>query len=190
MRKFFVNNCIAQKFLFIIGATLCGFLISGPTGKATPFGNQAAEWVISEWINTPGFTLEDLSGKVVVIDFFQLWCPGCNSFSIPLMEVWKQRYGSRDDIQFVGIHTVFEGHAYQTPEKLRQYIKEKNITYPVGIDDYVSSQRMPETMIRYHTRGTPEITIIDKQGKIRFQQFGGFNPAVAEKLINTLLAEK
>ena len=72
MRKFFVNNCIAQKFLFIIGTTLCGFLISGPTGKATPFGNQAAEWVISEWINTPGFTLEDLRGKVVVIDFFQL----------------------------------------------------------------------------------------------------------------------
>lgn len=71
-------------------------------------------------------------------------------------------------------------------EKLRQYIEEKNITYPVGIDDYVSNQRIPETMVRYHTRGTPEIVIIDKQGIIRFQKFGGFNPAVAEKHINTL----
>jgi len=30
------------------------------------------------------------------------------------IEAWKQRYGSRNDIQFVGIHTVFEGHSYQT----------------------------------------------------------------------------
>ena len=120
MRKLFVNNYIAQKFLFIIGATLCGFLISGPTGKATSFENQATEWVISEWINTPGFTLEDLRGKVVVIDFFQLWCPGCNNFSIPLMAKWEQKYRGHTDIQLIGIHIVFEGHSYQTPEKIRR----------------------------------------------------------------------
>ncbi len=123
----------------------------------------------------------------MVIDFFQLWCPGCNRFSIPIMEKWEQKYSNRKDIQLFGIHTVFEGHSYQTPEKLRQYIKEKNITYPVGVDDYVSSQRTPETMIRYRTRGTPEIVIIDKRARIRFQHFGGFDPIIVEKLINTLL---
>lgn len=85
------------------------------------------------------------------------------------------------DIQLVGIHTAFEGYSYQTPERLRQYIKEKNILHPIGVDGYVLTRRKPETMIRYHTRGTPEIVIIDKLGRIRFQQFGGFNPAVAEK---------
>ena len=45
-------------------------------------------------------------------------------------------------------------------------------------------------MIRYHTRGTPEMAIIDKKGKIRFQHFGSFNPGVVEKLIKTLLNEE
>jgi hypothetical protein len=44
-------------------------------------------------------------------------------------------------------------------------------------------------MIRYNTRGTPEMAIIDKQGNIRFQHFGGFNPAPVEKLIDALLLE-
>lgn len=106
------------------------------------------------------------------------------------MEKWNQKYSGRKDIQLVGIHTVFEGHSQQTPKRLRQYVKEKNITYPVGVDDQVANQRLPETMIRYQTRGTPEMAIIDKKGKIRFQHFGSFNSGIAEKLIDTLLNEE
>ncbi len=157
--------------------------------EADPPGHQAPEWVISEWINSDGFTLTELRGKVVIIDFFQLWCPGCNKFSGPLMEKWRQKYGDRKDIQLVAIHTVFEGHSQQTPKRLRQYVKEKNIIYPVGVDDHISNQRLPETIIRYRTRGTPEMAIIDKKGTIRFQHFGSFNSGAVEKLIDTLLNE-
>ena len=168
---------------------LSGIILLSEKSEADSSDHQAPEWVISEWINSNGFTLKDLRGKVVIIVFFQLWCPGCNKFSGPLMEKWRQKYSNRQDLQLVGIHTVFEGHSQQTPKRLRQYVKEKNITYPVGIDDYVSSQRMPETMIRYHTRGTPEIVIIDKSGKISFQHFGGFSSDVVAELIDTLLGE-
>ncbi len=106
------------------------------------------------------------------------------------MDKWNSKFSNRKDIQLVGIHTVFEGHSQQTPKRLRQYVKEKNITYPVGVDDHVSSQRLPETMILYHTHGTPEMAIIDKKGRIRFQHFGSFNPDVVEKLIDTLLNEE
>ena len=188
MKKFFIKYHL--RMLFIVTAILCIFSSLGVRAEALSTEKQAPEWVISEWINSTGLTFEDLQGKVVVIDFFQLWCPGCNNFSIPLMKKWKQKYVDRKDIQLIGIHTVFEGHSQQTPERLRQYVKEKNITYPIGIDKYVSSQRLPETMIRYHTRGTPEMAIIDKNGRIRFQHFGSFNPAVVEDLINILLNEE
>lgn len=180
---------VIKKFL-ATGIILFGIILL--TGKAEigASENQAPEWVISEWINSTGLTLSDLRGKVVVIDFFQLWCPGCNKFSGPVMAQWNHKYGGRKDIQLVGIHTVFEGHSQQTPKRLRQFVKEKNITYPVGVDDHVSNQRLPETMIRYHTRGTPEMVIIDKRGKIRFQHFGSFKPEAVEKLINTLLNEE
>jgi len=179
-----------SKQLLVAGIILYGIVLLTEKAEADSSGNQAPEWVISEWINSNGLTLAGLRGKVVVIDFFQLWCPGCNKFSGPLMEKWNQQYSGRKDIQLVGIHTVFEGHSQQTPKRLRQYVKEKNITYPVGVDGQAANQRLPETMIRYHTRGTPEMAIIDKKGKIRFQHFGNFNPSVAEKLINTLLNEE
>ena len=59
----------------------------------------------------PG-TLESMKGKVVVIDFFQMWCPGCNSFALPLMNQAYRNDIKRhdDDIVFLFVHTVFEGH--------------------------------------------------------------------------------
>ncbi len=179
-----------SKKLLVAGIILYGIALLTGKAEADSFENQAPEWVISEWINSDGLTLAGLRGKVVVIDFFQLWCSGCNKFSGPLMEKWNQQYSGRKDIQLVGIHTVFEGHSQQTPKRLRQYVKEKEIAYPVGVDGHVSDWRLPETMIRYHTRGTPEMAIIDKSGKIRFQHFGSFDSSIAEKLINTLLNEE
>jgi thiol-disulfide isomerase/thioredoxin len=185
-----MGNYFWSKRFFVVGIILYWAVLLSVKAEASSPEKQAPEWVISEWINSTGHTLENLQGKVVVIDFFQLWCPGCNKFSIPLMEKWKQKYSDRRDIQLIGIHTVFEGHSQQTPERLRRYVTEKGITYPVGIDKYVSNQRLPETMIRYHTRGTPEMAVIDKNGRIRFQHFGGFNPDIVEDLINDLLNER
>ncbi len=198
----FRNDCggsmrklgIAMYFNYLsviltIGIVSCGVLYSGVKGVVASPKKLAPEWAISEWFNTDRITLKEMREKVVVIGFFQLWCSGCNRFSIPLMEKWEQKYRRRKDFQLIGIHTVFEGHPHQTPKRLRQYIKEKNITYPIGIDDYISNERTPETMIRYRTQGTPEMVIIDKMGRIRFQHFGGFNPADVEKLIDTLLEE-
>jgi thiol-disulfide isomerase/thioredoxin len=118
MKKVFINYHL--RILFIVIAILCVFSSLGVRAEASSTEKQAPEWVISEWINSTGLILENLQGKVVVIDFFQLWCPGCNKFSIPLMEKWKQKYIDRKDIQLIGIHTVFEGHSQQTPERLRQ----------------------------------------------------------------------
>ena len=130
-------------------------------------------------------------GKVILIDFFQLWCPGCNKFSGPLMTYWQQRFA--EDIEagrlvMVKIHTVFEGHSYQTVQRFKTYIGEKNITMPVGVDRHVDGSRIPVTMERYRTSGTPEMVFIDTDGMIAFQKFGYFEPAPAEQMVVEMLA--
>jgi len=155
-------------------------------------GRQAPMWEIVEWINRDGGNIDTLRGSVIIIDFFQLWCPGCNKFSGPLMTHWQKKYSraiADRKLSLVKIHTVFEGHNYQTVRRLRRYVKEKNITIPVGVDRHVGNSRIPETMRRYRTRGTPEMAIIDSKGIIRFQQFGYFPPEEVEPLI-TALTEK
>ncbi len=151
---------------------------------------KAPEWLVSEWLNVPGVTLSELKGKVVIVEFFQLWCPGCNKFSIPLMKEWTRTFKKEIDagkLTMLSIHTVFEGHSYQNPERLKSFIKEKGIEHLVGIDMHKNGDHIPETMKRYETRGTPEMAIIDRNGVIRFQMFGGFDSAGAERFIRSLL---
>lgn len=173
-------------------AVLATFLVSNISATAKTLFPKAPEWAISEWVVGPPTTLKSLRGKVVVIDFFQLWCPGCNKFSIPLVSYWEEKYKSQQaqgKIAFVSIHTVFEGHNYQTNKRLRKFVVEKGMHHPVGVDLLPKGSHLPTTMLRYKTRGTPEIAIIGKNGRIRFQKFGGFENKPVEKLIEELMAE-
>jgi len=153
---------------------------------------KAPEWDISEWINGQGVTLSELAGKVVVVEFFQLWCPGCKSFSLPLMQRWEETFSSEiasGRLTMLSIHTVFEGHDFQNTKRLREFLKERDIHRLVGVDRHKSGSEIPETMRRYRTRGTPEMAIIDKHGTIRFQHFGGFDPEPVQQFIHQLLNE-
>jgi thiol-disulfide isomerase/thioredoxin len=176
-----------------VGVVILGFIIALLVHyPSTAELKKAPEWVISEWINGDGVTLSVLKGKVVIVEFFQLWCPGCNSFSIPLMKKWTRTFENElasSDLVILSIHTVFEGHDYQNPKRLRSFVKEKGIHHLVGIDKHEKGERIPETMKRYRTRGTPEMAIIDKKGNIRFQKFGGFDPSPVESLVKQLLNE-
>ena len=169
--------------------TLSLFLVMA-TSQAE--GIKAPEWDIAEWINGDAVTLEELKGKVVILEFFQLWCPGCNEFSIPLMKAWQNTFTKEIEsgqLVMLSIHTVFEGHFMQSPGRLKSFVKKKGITHLVGIDRHIGDEEIPETMSRYRTRGTPEMAFIDKQGNIRVQQFGSFNPDRGETLVRQLLGE-
>ena len=174
----------------VLTALLC--LIPGPSPDAGSLRQSfpAPEWRIGEWINGNPGSLADHRGKVVLIDFFQLWCPGCKRFSVPLFNRWHEQYGERDDLLVVSIHTVFEGHDYQNPEKLREFVEIWGIEHPVGIDSYATAgDEVPETMRRYRTGGTPFVVIVDKAGRQRFRHLGSFDERAAGALIDRLLEE-
>jgi len=174
-----------KNLLIVLGLSL-NFL---SFNSLAVLGQKAPEIQASNWINSNSISIKDLKNKVVVIDFFQLWCPGCNSFTKPLLKDWEQKYSNQiknGNLVILGIHTVFEGHSIQTLEALKFYLKQNNITHPIA-NDLLLYGHLPETMKSYKTRGTPEIAIIDKQGIIRFQEFGFFDNKVAEKLIDKLL---
>ena len=108
------------------------------------------------------------------------------------MKKWQQKYAANiqsEELYMISIHTVFEGHHFQNPIRLRTFVKEKQITHPVAIDRHTIADGIPETMKRYQTRGTPEMAIIDKKGLIRFQHIGSFDTLSVERLIDRLLEE-
>jgi len=176
----------AKTLVPLLLALVCTAPRAGVLLEPTP----APEWKVSQWINGDPGALSTQRGKIVVIHFFQMWCPGCNEFSIPLFQSWQEQFADRDDILFVSIHTVFEGHAQQTPENLKRFVAERGMTQPVGIDAYPAPDALvPITMDRYETGGTPHVAIVDKQGELRFSHFGRFDPLPVERFLTRLFDE-
>jgi len=192
------SNCAAVSVLATIVLVTSILFSSSAWTAEKDFANfkgvvaphPAPAWDIEQWLNADPGNLQANRDAVIVIDFFQLWCPGCNKFTGPLMQLWQDRFSEEiasGDLLLVKIHTVFEGHDYQTVSRLKRYLKEKGITMPVGVDRHINGNRRPETKQRYQTRGTPELVIIDRKGMIRFQQFGWFDPGKAEQYIDSLI---
>jgi hypothetical protein len=161
-------------------------LMAGVVLQPTP----APDWEVTAWLNDDPGSLRDHRGQVVVIGFFQLGCPASREFSIPLLQRWRALYGDRDDVVIAFVHSVLEGHDYQSSERLGEFIRENGILQPVGIDAYDEADgQVPVTMRRFEAGGTPHLAIVDKDGMLRFTHFGMFAPEPIEGFIERLLED-
>ncbi len=132
----------------------------------------APEWQVDQWFNTPQpLSLESLRGKVVVLEAFQMLCPGCVAHGLPQATRIFETF-SPSQVAVVGLHTVFEHHAAMTPVALKAFLHEYRIAFPVGVDRAGGDGRIPLTMQAYAMRGTPTLVLIDAQSRIRHQHFG------------------
>jgi hypothetical protein len=76
--------------------------------------NVAPALQIERWLNTEQpITLESLRGKVVVLEAFQMLCPGCVSHGLPQAMRVRATFPS-GRVAVVGLHTVFEHHEAMT----------------------------------------------------------------------------
>jgi peroxiredoxin len=138
---------------------------------ANPRVGDAPELEVSQWFNSPtAVTLAGLRGEVVVMEAFQMLCPGCVSHGIPLAKRIQATFGRH--LTVLGLHTVFEHHDAMRPVSLEAFLHEYGITFPVGVDVAEPGNDMPVTMRRYRMRGTPSLLIIDRAGRLRANVLG------------------
>lgn len=90
----------------------------------------------------------------------------------------------------VGLHTVFEHHEAMQLPSLKAFLHEYRIEFPVGVDmPGEKGDPLPRTMREYAMRGTPTTVLIDAQGRLRRQAFGGHEDLILGAEIQTLLLE-
>jgi len=148
----------------------------------------APELTISRWFNTTANpTLADLAGEVVVMEAFQMLCPGCVSHGLPQAMRIQQVFG--DALTVLGLHCVFEHHEAMTPVSLEAFLYEYRITFPVGVDAHDGRSRLPTTMGRYRLRGTPSLVVIDRAGRLRLNAFGQIDDLVVGATLARLIDE-
>ena len=136
-------------------------------------GQQAPKWETSKWIGLPtgktSFDISDVKGKVTYLYFFQSWCPGCHQRGFPTLKALEEKFRDKKDVQFVAIQTTFEGHRTNTPDKLEVMSKRYNLKIPFGQSK--GNSGTPKIMREYRTGGTPWVIVIDKQGKVVYNDF-------------------
>lgn len=149
------------------------------------------EWSVSRWFNTRApLSLGGLRGRVVVIEAFQMLCPGCVSHGLPQAGKVAAMFRS-EDVAVVGLHTVFEHHDVQGRDAaLEAFLHEYRISFPVGVDAREEGARLPTTMARYGLRGTPSILIVGRDGVLRAHEFGQVAELWLGAQIGAALAER
>lgn len=133
------------------------------------------DWSVDQWFNAPQpITLANLRGKVVVIEAFQMLCPGCVEYGLPLAQKVHDLF-PHEEVAVIGLHTVFEHHAAMTPVSLEAFLHEYRLTFPVGVDT-AGKATLPVTMERYGLRGTPSMLILDRDGVPNAHHYGPIDP--------------
>lgn len=127
---------------------------------ALAVGTAAPEWTILEWTDGKDRKLSDFRGKVVVLDFWGVWCGPC-IHAIPAMKELHDRYQDRD-VVFLGIHT-----AGTDMTVVKRLLKQQEWETVVGLDagdDIVTG----ETVQRYAIQVYPSVVVVNRDGTVGF----------------------
>src|SRR5919106_479041 len=136
---------------------------------------------IERWLNTEPLALDDLRGKVVVIDFWTYSCINCLR-TLPHVTRWYETY--RDaGLVVIGVHSpefAFE----RVPGNVSRAVEDLGIEYPVALDNDF------ETWRAWRNAYWPTKYFVDRRGRVRYAHVGEGDYEKSEEVIRTLLAEK
>ena len=134
-----------------------------------------------DWINSEPLKLEDLRGRVVLIEFWTFGCINCRN-TLPAVKSWHDRYREKG-LTVIGVHSP-EFAEETIVENLRRQVVSLGINYPVVSDNDF------QTWNAYNVQAWPTMFLLDKQGRIRWKHVGEGHYDETERLIQKLLAEK
>lgn len=128
----------------------------------------------TEWLNSGPLGPAELRGHVTLVNFWTLTCINWLRQE-PYVRSWSQAY--RDDgLIVIGVHTPEFSF-----EHVRQAIAEREIDYPVAIDNRFA------VWSAFDNHYWPALYFIDKDGLIRDEHFGEGRYEQSERVIQRLL---
>ena len=151
---------------------------AGGTGMA---GKPAPAFTgIDHWINSPPLRIDELRGKVVLVDFWTYTCINCLN-QLPYVKAWHEKYKDQG-LVVVGVHSP-EYDEEKSTAGLKDAIARLGIRHAVAQDNDF------KTWKSYSNRYWPAIYLIDKQGKIVYSHFGEGQYQQTEAQIQALLKQ-
>jgi len=119
-------------------------------------------------------SLDQLKGKVVMVNFWATWCPTCRAE----MPQWQKFYDAYKDKGFVLIALSID----EDEKELRSVAKERAFTFPIAwrYDDK-TDDNFGDII------ATPTLYVVDKAGKVAWTKRGRMTYAQLQEVIEPLL---
>src|SRR5271165_878628 len=111
---------------------------------------QEANFTLTD-LHGKTWTLKDLRGEVVLVNFWATWCPPCQKEMPDLEALYKEFRHKR----FV-ILAISDEEA----DKVRPFIEQRKITYPVLLDPG------RKVYSEFNVEGIPKSFVYDREGKL------------------------
>jgi peroxiredoxin len=186
----------ASRRPYAVALLLLGVLVVVPWFLRDRFqpvisGSEAPDYAVTNLSGEPE-RLADYRGKVVLLNVWATWCEPCRA-EMPSMErlyeiVRKMPGGDDFEILAVSIDAARERpnpiYGGVTPEDLRAFADELELTFPIVRDPEGGIQRV------YQTTGVPESFLIGRDGIIYKKHAGptDWDAVPNVELIRSLLA--
>jgi thiol-disulfide isomerase/thioredoxin len=121
--------------------------------------------------------LKQLRGKVVLVNFWAVWCPPCRK-EMPSMARLATKLTGKP-------FTILGVNEGESPEEIRAFLKQVPVNFPILLD------AEGEHLKPWQVFAFPTSYVVDKQGRLRLGLFGSIEWDSPEALVQLekLLAE-
>jgi peroxiredoxin len=121
-------------------------------------------------------SLNDYSGRILVVNFWATWCPPCSDEMAKLNEFYGKY--KPDGLEVVGIALDKDSLDLVAP-----FVKENQIKYTILLGDQESLNQLK------NFKGVPTTLVFDRSGEIRKKFDGSFEEQEMEETLQSLLED-
>lgn len=166
-------------------------------------GKPAPAFDVEAWAHGSGLTAEQMKGKVILLDFWAVWCGPCIA-TFPHLNEWYDEFHGQG-LEIIGVTRQYgytwneeAGRASKakageevTPESelamLDQFMKHHELRHASIVTPKDSDMNK-----RYGVTGIPHAVLIDRKGNIRMIKIGSgpANATALHEMIKQLVAEQ